>query len=72
MSRCAGAGREHGQADSPGWPMEIFHTTDMHSLGVGVGWEQEAIFFFLFCDFKSSFCWEFTLFQQLCKIHKNV
>jgi len=26
MSRSAGAGREHGQAASPSWPMEIFHT----------------------------------------------
>jgi len=29
MSRCAGAGREHSQAASPSWPMEIFHTIDI-------------------------------------------
>ena len=38
-SRCAGAGREQSQADSPGWPMEIFHTMDaMLSLWAQVGW----------------------------------
>jgi len=29
MSRCAGAGREHRQTDSPGCPMQIFHTIDI-------------------------------------------
>ena len=29
MSRCAGAGREHSQAASPGWPMEIFRSMDI-------------------------------------------
>jgi len=29
MSRCAGAGREHSQADNPSWPVEIFHTIDV-------------------------------------------
>jgi len=28
-SRCAGAGREHSQAASPGWPTQIFHTMDI-------------------------------------------
>jgi len=29
MSRCAGDGREHSQAASSGWPMEIFHMIDV-------------------------------------------
>jgi len=29
MSRCAGAGSEHSQADSPSWPTEIFHAIDV-------------------------------------------
>jgi len=29
MSRCAEAGREHSQADSSRWPMEIFHTINV-------------------------------------------
>jgi len=29
MSRCAGAGREHGQTASPSWPIEIFHTINV-------------------------------------------
>jgi len=28
MSRCAGAGREHRQAGSPSWPVEISLTMD--------------------------------------------
>ena len=39
MSRCAGAGREHSQTDSPSWPMEIFHMIDVVlSLWRGVSW----------------------------------
>jgi len=29
MGRCAGARREHSQADSPSWPMEIFHVVNI-------------------------------------------
>jgi len=29
MSRCAGAGREHSQAASPSWPVEICHTINV-------------------------------------------
>ena len=29
MSRSAGAGRQHSQAASPSWPMEIFYTIDV-------------------------------------------
>ena len=48
MSRCAGAGREHSQAASPGWPRELFHTTDiMLSLwmGAGRGGQESALLF---------------------------
>ena len=39
MSRWAGAGREQSQADSPSWPVEIFHTIDvMLSLWMWFGW----------------------------------
>jgi len=37
IGRYAGAGREHSQADSPGWPADIFHAMDvMISLGMGI------------------------------------
>jgi len=29
MSRCTGTGKEHSQAASPSWPMEIFYTIDI-------------------------------------------
>jgi len=39
MCRCAEAGREHSQTDSPSCPVETFHTIDaMLSLGMGVVW----------------------------------
>jgi len=46
-SRCAGAGREHSQAASPSWPVEIFHTMDiMLSLSMGVGQGDRNLPFF--------------------------
>jgi len=48
MSRCAGAGKEHSQAPSPSWPVEIFHIMDMmivYEWGLAVG--QESLFSFL-------------------------
>jgi len=52
-SRCAGAGREHSQADSPGWPVEIFQTINtMLSLGTGLACRQEAIGFSVFRGFE--------------------
>jgi len=65
MSRCAGAGREHGQADSPSWQTEIFHTrggTLSLWMGGGIGSSH-------FCEFKFSLVWDFELFQEFCKIH---
>ena len=44
MSRCAGAGREHSQAASPSWPMEIFHTIGvMLSLWMGLARALELL-----------------------------
>jgi len=50
MSRCAGAGREHSQAASPSWPMEMFHTINfMLSLEKGVSCGRGSYRLFSFC-----------------------
>ena len=55
MSRCAGAGREHSQAASPSWPMEMFHTMGiMLSLRIRVG-QRGGIFSFLSISVSSNF-----------------
>jgi len=41
MSRCTKAGREHSQAASPSWPMEIFHTIDIR-LSIHIGDDRGA------------------------------
>ena len=47
MSRCARTAREHSQAASPDWPMEIFLTIyTMLSLWMGVGWRAGIVSFF--------------------------
>jgi len=45
MSRCAGAGGEHRQTDSPSWLTEIFYTIDvMLSIYMAVGCRAENLF----------------------------
>ena len=71
MSGCAGAGRGHGQAASPRWPLEIFHTIDiMLSLWTGVGQGAENLFhkFSLFLEFNL-FC-KFKLFHEFGEIRE--
>jgi len=66
MSRGAGAGREHSQAASPSWPVEIFLAMDfMLSLGMGVG-QRAGIFLCSshFREFEPSLVWEFELFWE--------
>jgi len=75
MRRCAGARREHSQAVSPSWLMEILCTLDvMLSLLKGVGWGSRSLLFSLSSNplFSGSpnFSWS-CLFQGFCKIHKN-
>ena len=49
MSRCAGAGREHSQAASPSWPMEILLTIDVIlSLWMGIGWGFSLLWIWIF------------------------
>jgi len=63
MSRCAGAGREHSQADNPSRAMEIFHTVDgMLNLKMRVSQGAGTLSSILFWEFNI-FC-EFKLFQE--------
>jgi len=48
------AGREHSQADSPGWTMEIFHTMDI-ALSLWMGAGQGA----RICSFTFPWVWVF-------------
>jgi len=69
MGRCAGAGREHSQAASPSWLMEIFYTIEV-TLSLQMGVDQGAgTFPSHFHEFKSSLVWECKLFQEFRKIH---
>jgi len=68
MSRRAGAGREHSQAASPRWPMEIFYTTAIRlSLLMGVGWGA-GICSALCHKFESSLVQEFKLLWELLNL----
>ena len=50
MSRCTGSGREHSQAASPSWAMDIFHTIAvMFNLWMEANWGQESALFWEFC-----------------------
>ena len=43
------------------WSMEIFHTIDMHSLWIGVGWGGRNLLLFFH---------EFNIFWEFCKIRE--
>jgi len=67
-SRCEGAGRDHSQATSPSWTMEIFYTID-HILSLSVGVDQGAgISSSHFHEPESSLVRELTLFLEFCEI----
>jgi len=56
MSRCAGAGREQSEAASPSWPVEMFHTMDVCSVGWGAGvLSSLGVQSISFCEF-GKFC----------------
>jgi len=81
LSRCAGAGRGHSQAASPGWPVEISHTVDIVLslwMGVGRGGGSYHLLLFLWVQFLS--CQEVWTFQgvgvffflEFCNVLKNL
>jgi len=65
MSRCAGAGREHSQADSRAdqWKYSITWTScSVYEWGWQGG--RKLSFFLFFYEFESSLVWEFKLFWE--------
>jgi len=81
MSGCAGAGREHSQAASPRWPMEIFHAMDVVlSLWMGAGWGAAFHFWMAFSflvlsltpllSWSSSFSGSSAFFRNFMKFAK--
>jgi len=72
MSRYAVSAREHSQAASPSWPMEIFHTMESCSVYKwGLARKQEALFQEFSSLFPSSkFLLGSKFFQEFCEIHK--
>ena len=71
-SGCAGAEMQHSQTDSPSWPMEILHTTDVTlSVWMGVGQGAE-VWSSLFRGFRSSLVWEFEFFWEFVFLFSGV
>jgi len=69
MSKCAGAGRGHGQADSQvGQRKYSIPWTSCSVYKQGLVRGQEAVWSYRFHESESSLVWKFKLFQKFPKI----
>jgi len=70
MSRSAGAGREHSQAASPSWPVEVFATKDVSSVyGGGLAREGSNSPFSVSSGFSCEFC-KIRKFGAICALQE--